>query len=112
MANANTARIRDLNDAFRKNPTRSLGRLMITASVAARGDSFVRTALEALAKFDTFTPDNDPHREHDFGIFDAGGVKLYFKIDYFDAACQYGSEDPSDPAKTTRVMTIMLPEDY
>jgi hypothetical protein len=31
---------------------------------------------------------------------------------YFDADLQYGSDDPADPAVTTRVLTILLPEDY
>jgi Protein of unknown function (DUF3768) len=112
MVNANMARIRDLNDAFRKNPTSGLGRLMITTSVAELGDDFVSTALLTLAGFNRFTPDNDPHEEHDFGIFIVEGIKLYFKIDYYDAACRFGSEDPSDPTKTTRVLTILLPQDY
>ena len=106
------ARIRALNDAFRKNPTGGGGRLMITDGVDALGDDFVATALLTLAGFNTFTPDNDPHEEHDFGIFSVEGVKLYFKIDYYDALCRYGSEDPADTDKTTRVLTILLPEEY
>lgn len=120
MAKVNKARIRDLNDAFRKNPTSDLGRLMITSSVAELGDDFVSTALLTLAGFNRFTADNDPYGEHDFGIFTVAHrdgwttivVKLYFKIDYYDAACRYGSEDPSDVTKTTRVLTILLPQDY
>ena len=59
-----------------------------------------------------FTEDNDPHGEHDFGSFELAGRKFFWKIDYYDANMEFGSEDPADPAKTTRVLTIMLAEEY
>jgi hypothetical protein len=31
---------------------------------------------------------------------------------YFDAAMEFGSEDPAYPAKTARVLTIMLASEY
>ena len=49
--------------------------------------------------------------ERDRGNFDFEGTTVYFKIDYYDAALEYGSEDPSDASKTRRVLTIMIRED-
>ena len=66
-----------------------------------------------MRTFDAFTPDNDPHREHDFGRIDHNAERVFWKIDYYDAAaCKFGSEDLADPAKTVRVLTIMLAEEY
>jgi len=36
----------------------------------------------------------------------------FFKIDYYDKTLEWGSEDPSDPEKTTRVMILMLASEY
>jgi Protein of unknown function (DUF3768) len=54
-----------------------------------------------------FTADNDPHGEHDFGSFQAAGEAFFWKIDYYDRDLMFGSEDPADPDKTTRVLNIM-----
>ena len=69
-------------------------------------------ALLEVARFDRFTPDNDPYGEHDFGSFELVGRKFFWKIDAYDKSLEFGSEDPSDPDKTTRVLTLMLAEDY
>jgi len=69
-------------------------------------------ALALVRRFEDFTPDNDPHGEHDFGSFTHGGQKLFWKIDYYDSACEFGSENPADAAQTTRVLTIMLADEY
>ena len=115
MSKQRRERIRELNDAFRKYPwndARALGRTVVTAGVNANGTEFVLRALNAVAGFDAFTPDNDPHGEHDFGIFTLDGERIMWKLDYYDVNCRYGSEDPSDPSKTTRVLTVMLAEEY
>jgi len=102
-------KVRALNDALR---TMTGGRVMLTAGVDALPSDVKAMVIRRVATFYDFTPDNDPHGEHDFGRFSLGGRKFFFKIDYFDPTLTYGSEDPADPAKTTRVMTIMLAEEY
>ncbi len=68
--------------------------------------------VRRVATFSEFNADNDPHGENDFGNFELAGRKFFFKMDYFDVNMEFGSEDPADPAKTTRVLTIMLAEEY
>ena len=105
-----TEEIRRLNDAFRTSFIG--GRVMMTASVDALPSDVKAMAIRQVATFDAFTEENDPHGEHDFGAFDLAGHRFFWKIDAYDKACRYGSEDPADPDKTTRVLTIMLAEDY
>ena len=105
-----TERIRDLNDAFRR--TFSGGKVLMTCSVAELPDMVKATALQLAATFDQFTEDNDPQGEHDFGSFELVNRKFFWKIDYYDKELQFGSEDPADPEKTTRVLTLMLAQDY
>ncbi len=103
-------KIRELNDRFRTTMTG--GRVTMTAGVDALPLNERRRALAMVARFSGFTPDNDPHGEHDFGSVTAAGRKFFWKIDYFDAKMEFGSEDPADPTKTTRVLTIMLVSEY
>lgn len=105
-----TNRIRELNDAFRA--TLSGGRVMLTASVSAFGPARVVLLLQRVRSFSDFSSDNDPHQEHDFGAFEDGEDRLFWKIDYYDRDLEAGSPDPSDPSVTTRVLTLMLAEDY
>src|SRR5436853_6596698 len=103
-------RIRGLNDAFRR--TFSGGKVMLTSGVNALPQLVKARALQLLATFDQFVEDNDPHGEHDFGSFELAHWRLFWKIDYYDECCEFGSEDPSDPKRTTRVLTLMLSSEY
>src|SRR5207253_4078855 len=91
-------KIRELNDRFRTTMTG--GRVMLTAGVDALPSDVKAMVIRRVATFSEFNADNDPHQEHDFGNFTLGGRKFFFKIDYFDAAMEFGSEDPADPSKT------------
>ena len=50
--------------------------------------------------------------EHDFGALEVDGERLFWSIDYFDRSLAAGSPDQADPSVTTRVLTIMLAEEY
>ena len=104
-----TRRIRELNDAFRKSMARDV---FCTRGVVSLGRELQAKAIEATRIFAAFTPDNDPHGEHDFGGFDISEQKFFWKIDYYDPTLHFGSDDPSDPEKTRRILTIMLAEEY
>jgi hypothetical protein len=103
-------RIRELNDDFRR--TFVGGLVMITAGVEAMPVEQRRSLLAKVRAFDTFTEDNDPHGEHDFGAVDEGGVRCFWTIDYYDREMTMHSPDAADPAVTTRVLTVMLAEEY
>ena len=108
--NTRTDRIRALNDELRQYLLGGLA--VITPGVAALGQQAVERIVKTIAVYDDFCHANDPHEEHDFGSFQADGQTIFFKIDYFDKSLTYHSPDPSDPAVTERVITIMLPDEY
>jgi Protein of unknown function (DUF3768) len=105
-----TARIRELNDLFRS--TFIGGKVFITQGVNALGDAFEIECVEKVQTHRDFAEGNDPHGEHDFGAFDVQGRRVFWKIDYYDLSLAWGSENPADAGKTTRVLTIMLAEEY
>ena len=103
--------ISGLNDLLRT--TFLTGRVMITEGVRALPITAQEEIITKVRTFATFNADNDPYAEHDFGSFDQDGVgKVFWKIDYYDPTLTGGSEDPADPKKTTRVLTIMLAREY
>ena len=81
------------------------------AIIKANADKSARI-IKTIAVFDDFCHANDPHEEHDFGSFEAEGHTIFFKIDYFDRSMNYHSPDPTDPAVTVRVITVMLADEY
>ncbi|MBB5753787.1 DUF3768 domain-containing protein [Prosthecomicrobium pneumaticum] len=103
--------IADLNDVLRM--TFIGGRVMITSGIDALPFPVRESIVAKVRTFDAFTPDNDPYGEHDFGSFRQDGAgTIFWKIDYYDPTLTGGSEDPADPKKTARVLTIMLAREY
>ena len=105
-----TAKIRALNDQFRQNLDQGVA--VMTKGVAVLGPIAVDRIIETIALFDNFHHANDPYEEHDAGSFEADGKSIVWKIDYFDERMQMHSPDPTDPSVTTRVITVMLAEEY
>ncbi|MEX0957317.1 MAG: DUF3768 domain-containing protein [Rhizobiaceae bacterium] len=103
-------RISVLNDQLRK--LHRGGMVVISRGIAALDRKVWAKVIVAVAEFDNFTPDNDPYGEHDCAVVDVDGLRVIFKIDYFDPTMLHHSDDPTDPAKTRRVMTIVLAEEY
>ncbi len=104
------ARIRELNDQLRTTFTG--GAVIMSAGVAAIPVEERSAALQALRAFNRFDGDNDPWGEQDFGEVYTDRHRLFFKIDYYDLEMVGASPDPSDPAVTTRILTIMLASEY
>ena len=107
---SSTARIRQLNDDFR----RSLqgGHIVLTQCVRALAPGRLARILRRLRAYDDFEAGDDPHGEHDFGTIDDVGDRFFWKIDYHDPSLLAGSEDPANPLVTTRVLTLMRTDEY
>jgi hypothetical protein len=99
-------RIRQLNDAFRR--TFVGGAVIITQGVEAMPLDQRRSLLEKVRSFDALSEDNDPRLR----LYRRSRRQLLLQVDYCDRKTEFGSPDPADPAVTTRVMTIMLAEEY
>ena len=103
-------RIRVLNDNFRS--TFVGGQVVMTDGVGALPPVIKALVLFAVQSFSNFTKENDPHGEHDFGIFEIESETYFYKIDYYALDMNGGSDDPADPEKTARVLTIMRADEY
>ena len=104
------ARIRNLNDSFRVSGQG--GRIVSTQGIQQLSPVDQAAVFQKIRFFSAFTQANDPHGEHDFGSIAHGGEKIFFKIDYYNPKLEHHSENPADPTKTVRVMTVMLACEY
>ena len=105
VVNETSARIAAKNDEFRRN----MEGCTVTRGVVAMGED-AKEIFVKVRDFTDFTEDNDPYGEHDFGSFTVSGVKIFWKIDYYDEALR-GWCDPLSP-DCHRVLTIMRADEY
>ena len=84
----------------------------MTSGVASLDAETIALILDAVRTYDQFDEDIDPYGEHDMGRFTVDGEDYYWKIDYYDPTLTYGSDDPADPDKTLRVLTVMFGSEY
>jgi hypothetical protein len=118
MTKTNTKRIAELNDLCRRAMGIAAEQWALPVARCRRKE-YPRCRLPSNPPFgrrsrifDSFTPDNDPYGEHDFGAFEHEGQRIFWKIDYYAPDMEHGSEDPADPKQTVRVLTIMLASEY
>ena len=106
-----TEKIAQLNDLART----AMGvacRLIQTSGISALPPAEQSAIREQVETFNDFKEGDNPYGERDFGAFDHNGQKVFWKIDYYDKTMEFGSDDPSDPKQTTRVLTIMFAREY
>lgn len=105
--------IAELNDNLRKHIwSPGDNKVVLTRGVCVLPLTEQMLLLKKIQDFDSFNAANDPYKEHDFGRVEHNGVNYFFKIDYYDKTMEYGSDDPSNPDITTRVLTIMRADEY
>jgi hypothetical protein len=112
--------ITELNDRFRRGDAfggsrsdhHTLGQYIMTSGVQALSPELQLQLIRLVQQFDSFTTDNDPYAEHDFGKVTLDGKDYFFKIDYYDPTLTRHSNDPASPNATRRVMTLMRTEEY
>lgn len=104
------ATIARLNDHFRF--TWEDGWVFLSAGVAAQAVPERDAIIHAVRHFDAFTPDNDPHGEHDYGVLTAEGLRIVWEITYYEHDLSNAASDRADPKKTKRVLAIVLAEEY
>ena len=85
---------------------------MLTAGFNALSETLKAQVIDRVKTFSEFDAANDPYGEHDFVLFELEGLRFFAKIDYYDRDLRFGAEDPTDPQQTTRIMTIMLANEY
>lgn len=102
--------IAEQNDAFRQSFAG--GQVCVTRGISALPQDAQTAIAERVRSFEEFDEESDPWGEHDFGSFEYSGQTIFWKVDCYDTKLEWGSPDPANLAVTSRVLTILLAEEY
>jgi len=97
------------NDAFRITGT-GHGQTLFTAGASTPVERQL-LLQDAVHRFATFTEDNDPYGEHDFGKMELLGETYFWKIDYYASADGLLGGDPYTESVYRR-LTVMRADEY
>ena len=103
--------IAELNDQFRRGDC-SLGKYAMTSGVNTLPHDKQVQLIRLVQQFNTFTAENDPYQEHDFGKIVFEGDNYFWKINYYDPTLTRHSCDPASPNATRRILMLMRSEEY
>jgi hypothetical protein len=98
-----------MNAATNDRARRALGlgcMLVQTPGVSSLPQEKQSTLREMVEKFDSFTEDNDPYKEHDFGKMTLDKTDYFWKID------DYGPDFRKEGATRPLVLTLMRADEY
>ena len=104
METEQSSLVSEINDGFRR------GGFGVVVTAGVRGLDDLTGLMRAVREFKTFTEDNDPYGEHDFGSVIWRDETVLWKIDYYDRA-MLGWEHPLSK-RCRRVLTMMLASEY
>ena len=111
MTTDKTKKIAELNDLCRER-IGVHGILVKTSGIAALPRQDQWNIWQRVATFSDFSGDNNLHGERNCGAFEVGAEKVVWTIDYYNLSLTDASPDPSDPAITKRMLTVMLAQEY
>lgn len=114
----NSKIIANQNDNFRMsimgetNINTPKGKTVMTQGVSSLSPDILLELTHKVATFDDFTVEADPYKFHEMGVIKISDITIWFKIDLYDENYEGGSEEPENPEKTRRVLTMLLPSEY
>lgn len=105
-----TATVAQFNDELRMYGIG--GRVVLTQAIANLALCDRLAVIQAIREFEEFSQENDPHKEHAFGVLTVNRRKIFWKIDYNYKNFLNGTAASGDAAAIVRELTVMLADEY